>query len=671
MDQNSKVLLTLDNIDTIRKFINDRDNVTKSALEQTVDNRIDAVTQQINAAKETLENTYNVQIQSLTEQLNSVSSDNEAAKQEIMEQMAVLESNNADKQTALDKLDNDLKKIESEVSSITTDLNVNGLFTREQIKEIADTAFIESTTFTEDMVSAPNVVTQQLVALIGHFGQVKASNIVGSEIEGHTIKSSATITDGESQFNGQSAWTLYNDGSGHLAKGNINWDADGKVNLSDKVSLNWNQITGGQDAVDAVQATAEAATEAATEAQTTANAATTAAEEAQAAAESAAIAAAEAQATADAATEAIIDSTQINDAITTRLSQFEIASHKITGDLINGKTMQSSSNVTLSEGTPFVSYELNQDTGEYITNNLTGDGTSVQGPAWQIRNDGEGYLAQGNIQWNSEGKLICNMDSGSVGGKSLITEDMLDAIKVIIYDEYITQEIREVLTNYVKTKQFYYKSDLQYGNGSEIIQYKNPTDLELKSTSNKELSGSLNNSGSLNKEMYVIVPKNAQKIQGVSFYVQPKLANGFWNSFDTKSSNIFTVKDVFDNDIDITIKSSNVSVSAYDNITDDDCILSITSHAPSLEDILLNNVDPSIYTKLNIYSGIKGGVLVDTFMNYINAQYSDDGQTFNVNIDVIINVSFVNANTEKQVDKQIIISLPTYIDLRKEWTSFE
>lgn len=235
------------------------------------------------------------------------------------------------------------------------------------------------------------------------------------------------------------------------------------------------------------------------------------------------------------------------------------------------------------------------------------------------------------------------MDSGSVGGKSLITEDMLDAIKVIIYDEYITQEIREVLTDYVKTKQFYYKSDLQYGNGSEIIQYKDPTNLELKLTSNNELSGSLN------KEMHVTVPKDAQKIQGVSFYVQPKLANGFWNSFNTKSSNIFTVKDVFDNDIDITIKSSSVSVSAYDNITDDDCILSITSHAPSLEDILLNNVDPSIYTKLNIYSGVKGGVMVDTFMNYVNAQYNDDGKTFNVNIDVIINVSFVNAKTKNRL----------------------
>lgn len=365
MDQNSKVLLTLDNIDTIRRFINDRDNVTKSALEQTVDNRIDAVTQSINAAKETLENKYNTQIQLLTEQLNAVSSDNEAARQEIMNQMAALESNNADKQTALDKLESDLKKLESEVGSITTDLNVNGLFTREQIKEIADTALIESTTFTEDMVSAPNVVTQQLVALIGHFGQVKASNIVGNEIEGHTIKSSTTIDDEENQFNGQSAWSLYNDGSGYLAKGNIYWDADGRVNLTDEVSLNWNQITGGQDAIDAVQTTAE----------------------------SAAAAAAEAQATADAATEAIIDSTQINDAITTRLSQFEIASHKIAGDLINGKTMQSSSNVILTNGTPFVSYELNQDTGEYTTNNLTGDGTSVQGPTWQIRNDGEGYLA--------------------------------------------------------------------------------------------------------------------------------------------------------------------------------------------------------------------------------------------------------------------------------------
>lgn len=643
MDQNSKVLLTLDNIDTIRKFINDRDNVTKSALEQTVDNRIDAVTQQINAAKETLENTYNAQIQSLTEQLNSVSSDNETAKQEIMEQIAVLESNNADKQTALDKLDNELKKIESEVSSITTDLNVNGLFTKEQIKEIADTAFIESTTFTEDMVSAPNIVTQQLVALIGHFGQIKASNIVGSEIEGHTIKSSTTIDDEENQFNGQSAWSLYNDGSGYLAKGNINWDADGRVNLTDKVSLNWNQITGGQDAIDAVQATADAATEAATEAQTIA--------------EAAAEAAAEAVATANAAAEAVVDSTQINDAITTQLSQFEIASHKITGDLINGKTMQSSSNVILRKGTPFTSYELNPDTGEYTTTNLTCDGTSVHGPAWQIRNDGEGYLAQGNIQWNNEGKLICNMDSGFIGGKSIITEDMLDAIKVIIYDEYVIQQIKKNLINHVNTKQFYYKSDLCYGNGTQsIAPQKTPNALNLQQTSNTEIP---NPSGLESKTMSLTIPKEAEKIYGVLFYVQNKLPDNFWES------NTFTIKDVFDNDLSITIKSANVSVAAYDSMTYDNYNFSITSYVPALEDILLGNADPSTYIILNIINTTAPSVA--DFINYVNNE-SIQG-AFSINIDIV--VSFIDINTKAQINKPITIELPANLSISKGFTWVE
>lgn len=636
MDQNSKVLLTLDNIDTIRRFINDRDNVTKSALEHTVDNKIDAVTQHINAAKETLETNYNTQIQLLTEQLNTVSSDNEAARQEIIDQMAVLESNNADKQTALDKLADDLRKIESEVSSITTDLNVNGLFTREQIKEIADTALIESTTFTDDMVSAPNVVTQQLVALIGHFGQVKASNIVGSEIEGHTIKSSATITDGESQFNGQSAWTLYNDGSGHLAKGNIYWDADGKVNLTDKVSLNWNQIKGGQDAVDAVKTTAEAAAEAATDAHTTAEAAASAAAK---------------------AAEAVVDSTQINNAITTQLSQFEIASHKITGDLINGKTMQSSSEVILRDGTPFVSYELNTDTGEYTTTNLTGDGSSVQGPAWQIRNDGEGYLAQGNIQWNSEGKLICNMDSGFIGGKSIITEDMLDAIKVIIYDEYVIQQIKKNLLNHVKTKQFYYKSDLYYGDGTQsFTPQKTPNALNLQQTYNTELSNSPNASGSESKTMCLTIPENAKIIQGVLFYVQNKLPDNFWES------NTFTIKDVFDNDLSITIKNANVSVAAYDSMTYDNYDFSITAYTPALEDILLGGADPSTYIILNI-SNTTGPSVTD-FINYVKNE-SIQG-AFSINIDIV--VSFIDINTKAQINKTITIELPANISLSKGFT---
>ena len=394
MDQNSKVLLTLDNIDTIRRFINDRDNVTKSALEQTVDNRIDAVTQHINAAKETLENNYNTHIQLLNEQLNTVSSDNEVARQEIMEQMAVLESNNADKQTALDKLADDLRKIESEVSSITADLNVNGLFTREQIKEIADTALIESTTFTDDMVSAPNVVTQQLVALIGHFGQIKASNIVGSEIEGHTIKSSATITDGGSQFNGQSAWTLYNDGSGHLAKGNIYWDADGKVNLSDKVSLNWNQIKGGQDAIDAVQANAEAAVEAA------------------------AGAAAEAQATADAAVEAasnaytfaesnILSSDDINQLIAaaeingTQITKNSISTEQIAANAITANEILAGS---------ITANELNADAllGKVVGSSDLAPGKEYR--RWQINVDGSGWVANKKISWTKDGKITCELD---------------------------------------------------------------------------------------------------------------------------------------------------------------------------------------------------------------------------------------------------------------------
>lgn len=397
MDQNSKILLTLDNIDTIRRFINDRDNVTKSALEQTVDNRIDAVTQHINAAKETLENNYNAQIQLLNEQLNTVSSDNEAAKQEIMEQMAVLESNNADKQTALDKLADDLRKIESEVGSITTDLNVNGLFTREQIKEIADTALIESTTFTDDMVSAPNVVTQQLVALIGHFGQIKASNIVGSEIEGHTIKSSTTIDDEENQFNGQSAWSLYNDGSGYLAKGNINWDADGKVNLTDEVSLNWSQVTGGQDAIDAVQANVDAANNAAAEAQSTAEAAATAASNAQTAADNA-YTFAESNILSGDDINQLIAAAEING---TQITKNSISTEQIAANAITANEILAGS---------ITANELNADAllGKVVGSSDLAPGKDYR--RWQINSDGSGWVANKKITWTKDGKITCELD---------------------------------------------------------------------------------------------------------------------------------------------------------------------------------------------------------------------------------------------------------------------
>lgn len=63
---------------------------------------------------------------------------------------------------------------------------------------------------TSDMVFADNIFTQTIAAGVGTFIEVKAENITGTTISGKTIQS----TDPD-------AWTLNENGSGHLANGNI------------------------------------------------------------------------------------------------------------------------------------------------------------------------------------------------------------------------------------------------------------------------------------------------------------------------------------------------------------------------------------------------------------------------------------------------------------------
>lgn len=71
---------------------------------------------------------------------------------------------------------------------------------------------------------------------------IDASKISGDTIEGKTIQSNTKgqLSDGT---NNQPLWKINNDGSGHLAKGNIKWDKDGKVNFGSNVELSWGNIT--------------------------------------------------------------------------------------------------------------------------------------------------------------------------------------------------------------------------------------------------------------------------------------------------------------------------------------------------------------------------------------------------------------------------------------------
>ena len=106
MDQKPTKILTLDSINTIRKFINDRNKVTKTGLELTIEDRILGVQQTIRDAKSEIENDYNNKVDELNGQLNTISADNSAARAEIEAQKQLLEQNKAEQQAALDALNN-------------------------------------------------------------------------------------------------------------------------------------------------------------------------------------------------------------------------------------------------------------------------------------------------------------------------------------------------------------------------------------------------------------------------------------------------------------------------------------------------------------------------------------------------------------------------------------
>jgi hypothetical protein len=97
----------------------------------------------------------------------------------------------------------------------------------------------------------------------------------------------------------------------------------------------------------------------------------------------------------------------VTDAVTTVLGTYHISSNHIAGKVIdNAVDANGDENyVTLKEGTKYVTFTKNADGDEIKSDENTANGTSDKGPSWQIRDDGTGYFAKGNIAWNNNGDL--------------------------------------------------------------------------------------------------------------------------------------------------------------------------------------------------------------------------------------------------------------------------
>ena len=195
--------------------------------------------------------------------------------------------------------------VKTAISSVQKDIVVlqNTPLDPEDIIELLEAATITSTEITDGKIKTPSLVAKKIVGLVGTFGTIKASQIVGTHIQGYTVSSPLDVKDEngnpvyEVDANGnpvyeqalnddgtpafddkgkpvyitildpntgeyvpmrkkkqipvtQAAWVLNQDGSGHIANRNIRWEADGTVKLDPSVTIKWESVDGGKDYVD-------------------------------------------------------------------------------------------------------------------------------------------------------------------------------------------------------------------------------------------------------------------------------------------------------------------------------------------------------------------------------------------------------------------------------------
>lgn len=340
MSNDSKKLLTLGNVEHIKDYI----DATSGKIMYYIDEEFkDVVNTKIEQAKGELNNSFIAKTTEITNKITLLeqTTGNKNEINELKLQLDVVKADNDAMNTALESLS---KELETGLNDVSGSIMSAG-----QINDLVSTALINSVNISDDAVEAPTVYTQNLVALIGKFGQIKAANIVGSEISGKTVKSTS------------GSWELNNNGAGKLANGNITWNENGDVIFGPNVKLNWSNIEGSDDATDGVEAAMDAAIAAA------------------AAAATAQAAANEATALANEAKNSIPSEARI-----TEITRNSITTENITGTTLSGKTIKSTDD----------RWELSSDGSGYLGNfdgvkaiEWDANGVKIQGEKVEISGD--------------------------------------------------------------------------------------------------------------------------------------------------------------------------------------------------------------------------------------------------------------------------------------------
>ena len=238
MSTNKKVI-TLDHIQCIKEYI---DGTTNSSIRYAIDGELKSyINEELEAAANYIQSDYDKKHTELSNRLQYVEQHGSEEELNALKlQMDALNADTENKFNALSALETQLNQLSGNVEALEAGVSSGSVFSAGQLDEIINTALINKTKISDDMVEAPNMYTQNLVALIGKFGQINAANIIGDDISGHTIRSSST-------YNGKPVWQLNHLGEGWLAKENIKWDSEGNVTFGPDVKISFNNVTDVED----------------------------------------------------------------------------------------------------------------------------------------------------------------------------------------------------------------------------------------------------------------------------------------------------------------------------------------------------------------------------------------------------------------------------------------
>lgn len=392
-------------------------------------------------------NELELSISQINEDTLKIASDNLiAATQQINDDLisaqerlqAAIESGDA---AAIAAANGALAKAEAAESSLTTlqtsindRLNgfENSILSSGDIENLSIAAIQTATEITGDTVASQTIIGQNIIGLAGTFAEVQAEKITGSTISGKTIESTTKIGGTGSNKNNPT-WQITNNGAGYLAKGNISWDDSGEVTFGSNVTLSWNQLDDKPaDPVGITGSSVKYATSASREIAPTTGWGSSIPSDA---AQRDKFIWTKTTITYSDNSETVsysvggkgdkgdsIDEETIRQAVSTEISNYKVKSHEIEGNLFSGKTFVSSKDDKLVNGTTYVTYSEPDSNGNYtFTENTAGDNTTSN--AWQIRDDGTGYLSSGKFSWDATGGITITDNEGykaKLGGDSAI-----------------------------------------------------------------------------------------------------------------------------------------------------------------------------------------------------------------------------------------------------------